>query len=73
MGEAKLLGKVAMKCSVMRKMEEWFLAVVGTKGTGPVWKGARQVKSDERVTWQRLGGKMLLCRANRSDWWSKGR
>lgn len=31
------------------------------------WEGARKATSDERVTWQRLGGKVLVCIVGRSD------
>lgn len=35
------------------------------------WEGARKVKSDKRVSWQRPGGKILLCTVGRSDLCSK--
>lgn len=41
-----------------RKTEEQILVVVGTKGTCPVWKGARKAKSDER---------QYLAKARRQD------
>lgn len=65
--------KVRTNRPAVRKVEEWLLEVVGTKGTCPVWEGGRKAKPDQRTTWQRVGDKLLMCLVGGSDLCSKKR
>lgn len=44
---------------------------VNQGASAQAWEGARKVKSDMRVSWQRPGGKILLCTVGRSALCSK--